>query len=161
MDIKIRKFEDRDAARVAVIMFESFRAVFGDLLGTKPREESYWKEISHSNHGGVIMTSFVAELEQEVIGYLRVSVNPENGLGVLEVIGVDPHCFSRGTGKALFAAAEEFWKQNNIRKVYTCTSHINTNAQAFYKKLGFVEEGRLKDHFHKGLDEIQLGKFYN
>ena len=31
----------------------------------------------------------------------------------------------------------------------------------FYKKLGFIEEGRLKDHFHKGLDEIQLGKFYD
>ena len=161
MDIKIRKFEDRDAARVAVIMFGSFRAVFGDLLGTEPKPESYWKEISHSERGGIIVTSFVAETDNNVIGYLRVSINPGNGLGVLEVIGVDPESFSRGIGKALFAAAEVFWKKNNIRKVYTCTSHINTNAQAFYKKLGFIEEGRLKDHFHKGLDEIQLGKFYD
>ena len=161
MKFTVRKFEDRDAARVAVIMFESFKSVFGDLLGKQPPPETYWKEISHSERGGTLTTSFVAETKNDVIGYLRVSINPGNGLGVLEVIGVDPENFSKGTGKALFAAAEEFWKQNNIRKVYTCTSHTNTNAQAFYKKLGFVEEGRLKDHFHKGYDEIQLGKFYD
>lgn len=161
MALTVRKFEERDAARVAIIMFESFRAVFGDMLGTSPKPESYWKEISFSECGGIIVTSFVAENEGSVVGYLRVSINPGNGLGVLEVIGVDPEKFSKGTGKALFAAAEEFWKQHNVRKVYTCTSHININAQAFYKKLGFVEEGRLKDHFHKGLDEIQLGKFYD
>ena len=90
MDIKIRKFEDRDAALVAVIMFGSFRAVFGDLLGTEAKPESYWKEISHSERGGIIVTSFVAETDNNVIGYLRVSINPGNGLGVLEVIGVDP-----------------------------------------------------------------------
>ena len=161
MGLTVRKFENRDAKRVSVIMFESFYSVFGDLLGTEPRPESYWIEISHSNIGGNVMTSFVAEDGDQVIGYLRVSVNPSNGLGVLEVIGVDPNCFSKGAGRALFAAAEEFWKENHIRKVYTCTSHINDNAQAFYKKLGFVEEGRLKDHFFKGLDEIQLGKFYD
>lgn len=161
MSLTVRKFENRDAARVAVIMFESFRAVFGDTLGSKPQPESYWQEISHSTIGGVIMTSFVAEQDGVVIGYLRVSVNPKNGLGVLEVIGVDPNVFSKGTGTALFAAAEEFWKQNNIRKVYTCTSHINVNAQAFYKKMGFIEEGLLRDHFRKGLNEIQLGKFYD
>ena len=160
MDIRVRPFEEKDAARVAVIMFESFRSVFGDMLGRTLKPESYWKEISHSKSGDSIITSFVAEKDGVVIGYLRVSINPGNGLGVLEVIGVDPSIFSKGTGKALFAAAEEFWKKHNIRKVYTCTSHINVNAQAFYKKLGFIEEGRLKDHFHKGIDEIQLGKFY-
>lgn len=160
MNLIVRKFEDRDAARVAVIMHESFKTVFKDLENKEPKPESYWKEISHSRSGGSIMTSFVAELEQTVIGYLRVSINPDNGLGILEVIGVDPSVFAKGTGKALFAAAEEFWKAHNVRKVYTCTGHINIKAQAFYKSLGFEEEGRLKSHFRKGVDEIQLGKFY-
>lgn len=161
MSLYVRKFEDRDAARVAVVMFESLRVVFGDRLGKEPAPESYWQEISHSVIGGNITTSFVAEDEGVVIGYLRVSINPDNGLGVLEVIGVDPKCFSKGAGQALFSAAEEFWKQNNVRKVYTCTSHMNLTAQKFYKKMGFVEEGKLKDHYFKGIDEIQLGKFYD
>ena len=50
---------------------------------------------------------------------------------------------------------------NNIRKAYTCTSHINHKALAYYKRMGFAEEGRLKEHFNRGIDEIQLGKFYN
>lgn len=159
MGVIVRKFEDNDAARVAVIMFESFRTVFGDRVTLKT--ESYWKEISHSDKNGTIITSFVAEDDGNVIGYMRVSINQDNGLGVLEVVGVDPGCFAKGVGQALFAAAEGFWKQHNIRKAYTCTSHINGKALAYYKKLGFEEEGRLKEHFRKGIDEIQLGKFYN
>lgn len=161
MNVTVRKFENQDAARVSEIMFESFHSVFGDMIGDKPKPGTHWQEVSHSNIGGIIMTAFVAEENGYVIGYLRVSVNPNNGLGVLEEIGVDPKVFAKGIGTALFAAAEAFWKQNNIRKVYTCTSHINVNAQAFYKKMGFIEEGLLRDHFRKGLNEIQLGKFYD
>ena len=95
-----------------------------------------------------------------MIGYLCVSANTKCGLGVLNVTGVDPDTFSKGCGRALFHAAESFWKELKMRKIYTCTSHINLRAQAFYKKMGFAEEGRLKDHFYKGVDEIQLAKFY-
>ena len=161
MSLIVRKFEAKDAERVAVIMFESFRSVFGDLHGTEPKPAAYWAEISHSETCGGIMTSFVAEEDGNVIGYMRVSINPENGLGILEVAGVDPASFSKGIGSALFAASEEFWKQHNIRKAYTCTSHINHKALAYYKRMGFAEEGHLKEHFNRGIDEIQLGKFYN
>ena len=68
--------------------------------------------------------------------------------------------FAKGVGKALVAEAEKLWKKHRMRKVYTCTSHINQRALAFYKSLGFEEEGLLKSHFFEGIDEIQLGKFY-
>ena len=51
-------------------------------------------------------------------------------------------------------------QEKRMRKVYTCTSHINQRALAFYKSLGFEEEGLLKSHFFEGIDEIQLAKFY-
>ncbi len=161
MDIIIRKFENTDAERVADIMYASFNAVFGKSEKMVRRPASYWQEISHGNTAGNITISYVAESNGVVAGYLRVSINTSNGLGVLEVIGVDPNTFSRGIGQTLFAEAERFWKEHSIRKAYTCTSHTNLNAQKFYKKLGFEEEGRLKAHFHPDRDEIQLGKFYN
>jgi ribosomal protein S18 acetylase RimI-like enzyme len=60
----------------------------------------------------------------------------------------------------MVAEAEKLWKKHRMRKVYTCTSHINQRAFAFYKSLGFEQEGLLKSHFFDGIDEIQLGKFY-
>ena len=157
----VRKFEERDAGRVAQIIFESFRTFLGERMnGEKPESEQYWIECSYGESGYQQTRAFVAEENGTVIGYICVSANTKSGLGILQVIGVDPGVFAKGCGRALFEAAEAFWRERNMRKIYTCTSHINTRAQAFYKKMGFIEEGRLRDHFRKGVDEIQLAKFY-
>ena len=111
--------------------------------------------------GMEIAASFVAVQEDgKVIGFLHVDANLKRGLGILHSIGVDPRVFARGVGKALVAEAEKFWRQHRMRKIYTCTSHINQRALRFYKSLGFHEEGLLKSHFFDGIDEIQLAKFY-
>ena len=157
----VRKFENRDAGRVAQIMFESFRSFLGERMRNgKPEPEEYWISCSRGETGHSITRAFVAEENGTVIGYICVSANTKSGLGVLHMIGVDPAVFAKGCGRALFEAAETFWRELHMRKIHTCTSHINTRAQAFYKKMGFVEEGRLRDHFFKGVDEIQLAKFY-
>ena len=162
MAVVVRKFEDRDARRVSDILHESFKSVFKERWLDEWRGDGeHWKKDAHVETPDQIVTSFVAEDDGMVVGFLHVSANIRYGLGVLESIGVDPGCFSRGVGKALAAEAEKWWKQLSIRKVYTCTSHINSRALAFYKSLGFVEEGVLKSHFFDGIDEIQLAKFYN
>ena len=161
MSMQVREFEERDAGQVARIMFESFRTFLGERMEKDaPESEAYWIRCSSGKTEHSVTRSFVAEDGGMVIGYLCVSANTKCGLGVLNVIGVDPDTFSKGCGRALFHAAESFWKELKMRKIYTCTSHINLRAQAFYKKMGFAEEGRLKDHFYKGVDEIQLAKFY-
>lgn len=157
----VRKFENSDAGRVAKIMFESFRSFLGARMRSdKPESEQYWINSSSGENGHSVTRAFVAEENGVVIGYIRVSADTNSGLGILHVIGVDPSVFSQGCGRALFQAAETFWHDLHMRKIHTCTSHINIRAQAFYKKMGFVEEGRLRDHFFKGVDEIQLAKFY-
>ena len=160
MGMVIREFEDRDAERVAEIMYESFRTVYDDPKKVTRRPPAYWIARSHAEDSDRTVTSFVAEVDGTVAGYLNVTALKNFGLGILEVIGVDPKIFAKGIGQALFAEAEKFWKSLKMRKIYTCTSHTNLRAQAFYKKAGFVEEGRLKSHFHSGIDEIQLSKFY-
>lgn len=160
--MQVRKFEKGDAGRVAQIMFESFRTFLGERMrDDKPEPEERWISCSSGETTGHSITrAFVAEENGRIIGYICVSGDTKSGLGVLHVIGVDPTVFSKGCGRALFEAAEAFWRDLHMRKIYTCTSHINTRAQAFYKKMGFIEEGRLRDHFFKGVDEIQLAKFY-
>ena len=162
MDFIIRKFEERDAERVAEIMYESFKTVFKERWeNEKKGDGSYWKKNAISETPAFIVTSFVAEQpDGKVIGFLNVDANLRRGLGILHSIGVDPNVFAKGVGSALVAAAEEVWKKHRMRKSYTCTSHINSKALAFYKKNGFEEEGLLKSHFFDGIDEIQLAKFY-
>ncbi|OQA87898.1 MAG: putative acetyltransferase [Lentisphaerae bacterium ADurb.Bin242] len=158
MSVTVRNFEERDAERVARIMFESFKTFLGDRI-KEPETPDYWIQCSTRDFAHSVTRSFVAESDGKVIGYLCATANTKNGLGTLNVIGVDPACFAQGCGSALFAAADAFWRGLGMRKIYTCTSHVNLRAQAYYKKMGFVEEGRLKDHFHEGIDEIQLSKF--
>jgi len=158
MNVTIRRFEKRDAKSVARIMFESFKTFLGDRI-KEPETEEHWIQASSGSSPSFITRAWVAESEGKVVGYLCVTANLKRGLGTLNVIGVDPNCFAKGCGSALFAAADAFWRSHDMRKIYTCTSHINLRAQAYYKKMGFVEEGRLKDHFFDGVDEIQLAKF--
>ena len=159
MDVTIRLYEPKDASRVSALIYKGFKNVYGDLLKDDPKPESYWNEVSHSKSLNTFSTAFVAESNGIVIGYIRATVITNRDLGILEVVGVDPDASAKGVGRALFEAAENIWKESKVRKVYTCTSHINP-ALNYYLKMGFVEEGRLKSHFYPGVDEIQLGKFY-
>ena len=162
MAFTVRTFEEKDAAQVADVMYESFKTVFGSMWEKEGKGDgSYWKQHARSETPTHIVTSFVAVQEDgRVIGFLNVDANLKRGLGILHSIGVDPRVFAQGVGKALVAEAEKFWRQHRMRKIYTCTSHINQRALRFYKSLGFHEEGLLKSHFFDGIDEIQLAKFY-
>ncbi len=159
--VVIRKFEERDAEAVGQIMYDSFKSFLGDLMkDDRPQPREYWLRVSAVRTQDTETVSFVAETDGRVVGYLNVSANNKFGLGTLHQIGVDPNCHAKGVGTALFQAAEEFWVARKMRKIYTCTSSINTRAQAYYRKMGFVQEGILKSHFFPGVDELQLGKFY-
>lgn len=140
--MQVREFEERDAGQVARIMFESFRTFLGERMEKDaPESEAYWIRCSSGKTEHSVTRSFVAEDGGRVIGYLCVSANTKCGLGVLNVIGVDPDTFSKGCGRALFHAAESFWKELKMRKIYTCTSHINLRAQAFYKRWDLPRRG--------------------
>lgn len=162
MNFSVRRFEDRDADRAAEIMFDSFKTVFKEQWGEENRGTGdHWRKIAHEETPSSITTTFVAEQDDgKVIGVLHVTANLRWKLGTLHSIGVDPATFAKGVGRAMFVEAEKLWMKHKMRKVYTCTSHINQRALAFYKRQGFQEEGLLKSHFFDGIDEIQLGKFY-
>lgn len=162
MSFTVRKFEDRDAERVAEIMYESFKSVFKERWGEEDRQDGdHWKKRAHAETPACITTSFVAEQDDgTVIGFLHVTANLHRKLGTLHIIGVDPGIFAKGAGRAMFVEAEKLWLKHRMRKVHTCTSHVNQRALAFYKRQGFEEEGLLKSHFFDGIDEIQLAKFY-
>lgn len=158
----VREFQEQDAEAVSTIMFESFRTFLGSRMdGDKPTPpEDYVKNASFRSqwlHG----QSFCALIDDVVVGYISVSANLQTKLGILEVIGVSPKCMAHGVGTALFQAAWKFWTERDMNKIYTCTSSINTNAQRYYARMGFIEEGRRRGHFFGDVDEISLVIFPN
>ena len=160
--LNTRQFEDQDAGRVSKILSAAFKSFlldnFDDLSKAhfEPEEISARVTKAPGRFGETI--AFVAEDDGKVIGYIEVTAG-KNGLGMLDIIGVDPECFSKGVGKALMAQAEKFWAKHNQRKIATCVSAHNTKALIYYIKNGFIPEGYQKNHFHEGVDEIMLGRF--
>jgi len=159
--MKVRKFQSADAPVVSKLMIAAFKAFLGDKMNAWDRKwlsPKILKAVSHSKSFDGKVISFVVEENGKVLGYIRGSANV-CGLGTLDVVGVDPACFHKGVGAALMKALEKFWRQNKLRKVYTCVAAHNKRAFIYYVKNGFVPEGYQRDHFKKGVDEIMLGRF--
>jgi ribosomal protein S18 acetylase RimI-like enzyme len=65
------------------------------------------------------------------------SGDPELYVGEL---AVDPQYEGRGVGRALIDAVTAYAKQLGLVTITLDTGAANTNARAFYKRLGFEEE---------------------
>lgn len=58
--------------------------------------------------------------------------------------------------------ADKYFKKRGLklRKMYAMVRSTNNDLRRFYKKMGFVEEAKLKDHYYKGKDEYILSLFF-
>ena len=159
--MRVRKFQKRDTKQVSSVMRAAFRSFLGESF-TKDIDDrlapSVLSESSAAKTRFSEAVSFVAVDGSRVIGYIQVT-SDRNGLGSLQMIGVDPSQFGRGVGTLLMKSADAFWLEKNQRKVATCVSAKNRRALIYYIKHGFVPEGYCKDHFVPGVDEIVLGRF--
>jgi len=77
----------------------------------------------------------VAESGDKIVGTCRIVRH--NDYGQLKTIYVLPDFQGRGVGKALWEAGKK--KQNTIVHVAT----YNSKAISFYKKIGFIETGKI------------------
>jgi len=58
--------------------------------------------------------------------------------------------------------ADKFFKKQNLklRKMFAMVRSTNKKLKSFYKKMGFIQEATLKDHYYKGDDEYILSLFF-
>ena len=162
-ELRVRPLEDGDAEQASKILIAAFKGFlkekFDDSLtlhfsAKVLREEANSKD----KHGFSESRISVAVDDGKVVGVVKVTAGT-NGLGVFDYVGVDPECHARGIGSLLMRTAEKFWKEREQRKIHTCVSAHNKKALLYYIKNDFLPEGYCRDHFHKGVDEIILGRF--
>jgi len=159
--MKIRKFKGQDAKEVSRIMITAFKSFLGDKfdkLDLKSFSPPILKRVSSTRSYDGEVISYVAEEKGKILGYIRGSAHI-NGLGSLEVVGIDPNTLHKGIGTKLMGELEKFWRRKKQRKISTCVSAHNKRALIYYLKNGFIPEGYRKDHFIVGVDEIILGRF--
>ncbi|MBZ5752197.1 GNAT family N-acetyltransferase [Metabacillus sp. DBTR6] len=92
----------------------------------------------------------VALVDGEVVGYLGFQSPTPLGTNqhVKEIdIAVDPRFQARGIGKQLIEKGKTIAKEKGLRKLSLRVLATNKGAIEFYKKCGFIEQGKLINEF--------------
>ncbi|MEK4146584.1 GNAT family N-acetyltransferase [Robertmurraya sp. FSL W8-0741] len=95
-------------------------------------------------------TIFVAEVDQELVGYLMaVGGEPKRKkYCVYIVVGILAQHQGKGIGKRLFEGLEGWAKEQNIRRLELTVITQNEAAIGLYKKMGFEIEGIKRDSLY-------------
>jgi len=110
---------------------------------------------------------FVAVREDEVRGFYRV--NRQKGrskhVAVLETLAIAPSEKGTGFAQAMIGEALECMRAEGIRRVELMVEADNPRAFAFYQKLGFEQEGRLRAAYKRAhqadfVDEILMARLF-
>jgi len=100
-------------------------------------------------------TAIVAEIENEIIGYIFARVEIGN-IGHIISIAVHPQWRKRGIGTALMLEAMSKLKSLGCSLVYLEVRISNYSAIKLYKKLGFRIVKRLKRYYRDGEDAYKM-----
>ncbi len=125
-----------------------------EMLLSRPRPNSAervreWVSEKSNRDDGVFFV--VAERgRNQVLGYVQVvNMNTINGTGELGIC-IAPDAQGRGYGGAAMSLLEDYLKRTfRMRKLVLHVSSDNEGAIRLYKRLGFDEIGRMKQHFMK------------
>ena len=151
--VKIRRAIFDDAETLAEIGLQSFNEAFADNPKNHPDDMKIYTDEAFSieNLQQELIDAdaifFVAQLENEIIGYAKLQQNSredcvtgENPLELNRLYALDRH-IGKGIGKALMLKCLEFAEANAHDTFWLGVWEFNFRAQEFYKKFGFEKCG--------------------
>jgi len=103
-----------------------------------------------------VSESYVQMVNNEVSGVVIIQMQGPFP-GYIKVIAIVPNWRGKGYGGQLLEFSEERIFRD-YPNVFLCVSSFNLNAQDFYQKMGYDQEGELKDYLIEGQSEILLRK---
>ena len=72
-----------------------------------------------------------------------VLVGHDGHRGWVYYVAVDPDCRHKGYGRAIMDAAEHWLRRRGIEKLQLMLRSDNSQVQAFYQSLGYLEQERI------------------
>jgi ribosomal protein S18 acetylase RimI-like enzyme len=131
----IRAAEEIDAPALAELMTQ-----LGYRTSAKEMRERLCAIFRHQD-----FTTFVAVEEDEVCGMIGLSASVgyehDDPTGRIMALVVDERMRGRGIGRALLAAAEDFFAREKIARVVLTSRFAREKAHAFYESLGYARTG--------------------
>ena len=145
MQVKIRSATEQDAPAAARLMAQLAEQTRGDI---DPGVEDRLRAMLELPHQYAI---FVAgDEEDQVVGLLSASQRwtlwHTGPCAIIEELVVDEGARRQGIGRALIQAALDWARAQGCSEVEVSTDRDNTDAQAFYNRLGFESEALLLEY---------------
>jgi len=112
----------------------------------------------------------IAHDNGEIVGLIswRTQGTTDHGVAELTRITVSNKVKDREFVKemlfdVMIAEADYFYKQNGskLRKVYSLIHADNRHVKEFFENKGMKQEAILRNHFHKGTDELVFSLFFS
>jgi ribosomal protein S18 acetylase RimI-like enzyme len=106
-----------------------------------PEKIDFSRLIEEHNQTGSWASSFVAELNGKVVGFI-ISYILSGGFGIdkgawIALICVDPKFMGKGIGKSMTRKMFEYYKEQGIYNIYTSVRWDSTDLLSFFKALSF------------------------
>lgn len=132
-DIKIRKVTLDDIDKIEILLQE----LIGDPLGDR-------RLISTRAFSSEDFVGLIAEMENEIVGYIDLWGFPDPGhgavLGIISSFIVSENYRAMGIGDRLLEEAVVEAKRRGFKEFHVWTEFENEAAKAIYRKHGFVNE---------------------
>lgn len=104
---------------------------------------------------------FVAETDENIVGFAIVIYQDWNNVAYLDYIQVKTKWIDKGVGRSLIEKCIDWARNRNARIIYTETGKDNERAIKFYQRQGFEITGYIPEYYKKGLDALILVKRIN
>jgi GNAT superfamily N-acetyltransferase len=144
MQVKIRPARPNDASVAGGLMTQLAEHTRGHI---DPGVQDRFQAMIELSQYAI----FIAEDEEgQVIGLLSASQRwtlwHTGACVLIEELVVDEGARGQGVGHALIQAALDWARTQGCSEVEVSTDHDNTDAQAFYRRLGFQSEALLLEY---------------
>jgi len=88
--------------------------------------------------------SFVLVEKKEIMGFIGGSPDKENNIVVwVDLLVIEPKFQRKGVGTKIMNFFENELKERGFGQIVLFTETLNTEALQFYKKIGYLEVGRM------------------
>lgn len=121
--------------------------------GNDPNPERSFARILRSKY------NFIVELEGQVVGATAIEGDWESRISAEVGVVIDPDQHGRGLGSEAVALTLDFAFGEGLHRAYHGVYSHNRPVLEFFRRLGFVEEGRFREtHRFEGewVDEVWL-----
>lgn len=149
MNFEIRKFDPSLKTEILALSYRSWQPVFSKMKPSVPSyvygafyPEGWWVRqaseiVNYLDKEGD--SAWVAAEAQSLLGWVGTRLHPEDKMGEIHILAVDPDHHRRGIGSALIAHAIAHFRQSGMQIVMVETGDDPGHApsRATYERAGF------------------------